>query len=165
MTQSVALTELMKFDDASFNEENARALIGEMSNGLNLLDSIKQEFEFKMMNIFKQTKIIGGQLINIGKIVFLKLYQFIQENPNMFLGTIIGAVLGSFLGMVPLIGGVLSLIATFLGVAIGGYLDYVNNGGRAADNTLEKAIAGATHATKAFFKLLAEIFQALKNDF
>lgn len=106
-----------------------------------------------MATLFQQTKIIAGKLINIGRIIFAKLYQFITENPNMALGTIIGAVLGSFLGMVPLIGGILSIVATFLGAAIGGYLDLLNKGGREADTTLEKVIAGAAHTTKEFFKL------------
>ena len=136
-----------------------------MSSGLKLPEPVKVEFDRKMATLFQQTKVIAGKLVNIGRIIFAKLYQFITENPNMALGTIIGAVLGSFLGMVPLIGGILSIVATFLGAAIGGYLDLLNKGGREADTTLEKVIAGAAHTTKEFFKLLKEIFIALKNDF
>ncbi len=165
MTKAVAIEELQRFDNANFNEAKARNLISKVSSGLNLPDSVKVEFDRKMATLFQQTKIIAGKLVNIGRIIFAKLYQFITENPNMALGTIIGAVLGSFLGMVPLIGGILSIVATFLGAAIGGYLDLLNKGGREADTTLEKVIAGAAHTTKEFFKLLKEIFIALKNDF
>lgn len=115
MTKAVAIEELQRFDNVRFNEDNARSLIDEMSSGLKLPESMKAEFRRKMQNLFTQTKIIGGKLINIGRIIFAKLYQFLQENPNMVLGTIIGAVFGSFLGMVPLIGDILSLISTFLG--------------------------------------------------
>ena len=165
MTKAVAIEELQRFDNPRFNEDNARGLINAMSSGLKLPEPVKVEFDRKMATLFQQTKIIAGKLINIGRIIFAKLYQFITENPNMALGTIIGAVLGSFLGMVPLIGGILSIVATFLGAAIGGYLDLLNKGGREADTTLEKVIAGAAHTTKEFFKLLKEIFIALKNDF
>ena len=165
MTKTIAIEELQRFDNPRFNEDNARGLIDEMSSGLKLPESMKAEFDRKMVTLFQQTKIIAGKLINIGRIVFAKIYQFIQDNPNLTLGTIIGAVFGVFLGMVPLIGGILSIVATFLGAAIGGYLDLLNKGGREADTTLEKVIAGAAHTTKEFFKLLKEIFIALKNDF
>ena len=165
MTKAVAIEELQRFDNVRFNEANARNLISKVSSGLKLPEPVKVEFDRKMATLFQQTKIIAGKLINIGRIIFAKIYQFITENPNMALGTIIGAVLGSFLGMVPLIGGILSIVATFLGAAIGGYLDLLNKGGREADTTLEKVIAGAAHTTKEFFKLLKEIFIALKNDF
>ncbi|MDY5823041.1 MAG: hypothetical protein SPJ83_09715 [Helicobacter sp.] len=165
MTKAVAIEELQRFDNSRFNEANARNLISKVSSGLKLPEPVKVEFDRKMATLFQQTKIIGGKLVNIGRIIFAKLYQFITENPNMALGTIIGAVLGSFLGMVPLIGGILSIVATFLGAAIGGYIDYVNKGGRELNGTLQQVIAGATHATKEFFKLIAEIFSALKNDF
>ena len=165
MTKAVAIEELQRFDNVRFNEANARNLISKVSSGLKLPEPVKVEFDRKMATLFQQTKIIAGKLINIGRIIFAKLYQFITENPNMALGTIIGAVLGSFLSVVPLIGSILSIVATFLGAAIGGYLDLLNKGGREADTTLEKVIAGAAHTTKEFFKLLKEIFIALKNDF
>ncbi|WP_104747091.1 DUF2273 domain-containing protein [Helicobacter bilis] len=165
MTKAVAIEELQRFDNSRFNEANARNLISKVSSGLKLPEPVKVEFDRKMATLFQQTKIIAGKLVNIGRIIFAKLYQFITENPNMVLGTIIGAVLGSFLSVVPLIGGILSIVATFLGAAIGGYLDLLNKGGREADTTLEKVIAGAAHTTKEFFKLLKEIFIALKNDF
>lgn len=165
MTKAVAIEELQRFDNARFNEDNARGLIDEMSSGLKLPESMKAEFDRKMVTLFQQTKIIAGKLINIGRIVFAKIYQFIQDNPNLTLGTIIGAVFGSFLGMMPLIGDILSLISTFLGAAIGGYLDYVNKGGRELNGTLQQVIAGAAHTTKEFFKLIVEIYDALKNDF
>ena len=165
MTKTIAIEELQRFDNPRFNEDNARGLIEEMSSGLKLPESMKAEFDRKMVTLFQQTKIIAGKLINIGRIVFAKIYQFIQDNPNLTLGTIIGAVFGVFLGMVPLIGGILSLISPFLGASIGGYLEYVNKGGRELDSTLQQVLAGATHTTKEFFKLLVEIFKALKNDF
>lgn len=165
MTKAVAIEELQRFDNVRFNEDNARGLIDEMSSGLKLPESMKAEFDRKMVTLFQQTKIIVGKLIDIGRIIFAKIYQFIQDNPNLTLGTIIGAVFGSFLGMLPLIGEILSLISTFLGGAIGGYIDYVNKGGRELNGTLQQVIAGAAHTTKEFFKLIVEVYDALKNDF
>ena len=143
MTKTIAIEELQRFDNPRFNEDNARGLIDEMSSGLKLPESMKAEFDRKMVTLFQQTKIIAGKLINIGRIVFAKIYQFIQDNPNLTLGTIIGAVFGSFLGMMPLIGSILSLISPFLGAAIGGYIDYVNKGGRELDSTLQQVISGS----------------------
>lgn len=160
MTKQAALVELRNFDNIRFNEDNARELTNRISSGLRLPESIKVEFQRGMINVFKSTKVIAGELINVGRIIFVKLFNFIQENPNMALGTIIGAVFIAFASWVPL-SELLSLMATF---GIGGHLYYVNKGGRELNSTLEKVIAGATHTTKEFFKLLSEIFKALKGD-
>lgn len=163
MTQAVAIGQLQSFDDVNMNEAKARGLVSAVIKGLNLPKSIQEDFENLMIKLFKTTKIVAGELVNIGRIIFAKLFQFLKENPNMALGTILGAILGSFLNMVPLIGSILNIVATFLGAAIGAYLDYVRQGCEKCDNALEKVIAGASHATKEFFKLLKEIFIALRS--
>ena len=160
MTKESALLELRSFDNVSFSEGNARELTSKISSGLRLPESIKVEFQRDMINVFKFTKEIEGETIHIGRIIFVKLFDFIQENPNVALGTIVGAVFIAFASWVPL-SELLSLMATF---GIGGHLYCVNKGGRELNSTLEKVIAGATHTTKEFFKLLSEIFKALKGD-
>lgn len=165
MTQSVALTELVKFDDTSFTPKESNVLIEKIISGLNLNASTAAEFRRKMDTLFETTKIIGGKLVYIGRIVCIKLWDFICQNPNMALGTLIGALFGLFLSAVPLIGGILALLSTFLGATIGSYLDQLQKGGTQVDGTLSKVLVGATNATKEFFKLIREILAALKNDF
>lgn len=168
MTQAVALTELMKFDDASFTIKtlkNDEGLVEKIINGLNLNASTAAEFRRKMDTLFETTQIIGGKLVYIGRIVCAKLWDFICENPNMALGTLVGAIFGLFLSAVPLIGGILALLSTYLGATIGSYIDQLQKGGTEVDGTLSKVLVGATNATKEFFKLIREILAALKNDF
>ena len=164
MTQSVALTELMKFDDTSFTIKESNGLVEKIISGLNLPAPIAADFRRKMDTLFETTKIVGGKLIHIGRIVCIKLWDFICENPNMALGTLIGAIFGLFLSAVPLVGGILALLSTFLGATIGSYLDQLQKGGTEVDGTLSKVLVGATNATKEFFKLIREILAALKDD-
>ena len=165
MTQAVALTELVKFDDASFTIKESNGLVEKIISGLNLDASTAAEFRRKMKSLLETTKIIGGKLVYIGRIVCAKLWDFICENPNMALGTLIGAIFGLFLSAVPLIGGILALLSTYLGATIGSYLDQLQKGGTEVDGTLSKVLVGTTNATKEFFKLIGEILAALKNDF
>ena len=165
MTQSVALTELVKFDDASFTIKESNGLVEKIISGLNLDASTATEFRRKMKSLLETTQIIGGKLVYIGRIVCIKLWDFICENPNMALGTLVGAIFGLFLSAVPLIGGILALLSTYLGATIGSYIDQLQKGGTEVDGTLSKVLVGATNATKEFFKLIREILAALKNDF
>ena len=79
MTKAVAIEELQRFDNVRFNEADANHLIERVSDGLRLPESIKAEFRRKMQNLFTQTKIIGGKLINIGRIVFASYINFYKR--------------------------------------------------------------------------------------
>lgn len=76
MTQAVAIGQLQSFDDVNMNEAKARGLVSKVAKGLNLAKSIQEDFENLMLRLFKTTKIIVGELVNIGRIVFAKLFNF-----------------------------------------------------------------------------------------
>lgn len=118
---------------------------------------------FTEMSI-KTAKTVAGKTIEVGKIVIDKVIDFIKENPNMALGTVIGAAIGAMTHMIPFIGPVIGPLVTFAGAAIGAIaghrLDKANKGEEVATGII--ALAGdLITIAKEFFKLLADIFNAI----
>ena len=77
---------------------------------------LPQEVVTRLQGLFHEVKEIAGQAINIGKIIIMKLMEFVQENPNMAIGLAIGIGLsilsGMLISLVPIIGNGLSAIIT-----------------------------------------------------
>lgn len=166
MTQAVAAGELMRLDDIKFNEKKARGLIGDIVSKLRLPQSVVVEFENLMLELYKTTLMIGGKLISFGRILLAKLKEFMTKNPNMAIGTIIGALFGLFLSAVPLIGSILFIISTAAGWSIGAFLDR-NNAQALDDNTSitlkQEFEAAASPDTKQTFKVMQEISIGIKR--
>ncbi|MDP3008540.1 MAG: hypothetical protein Q8N30_05655 [Methylococcales bacterium] len=81
----------------------------------------------RMNSLWDEVMTIGGQAINIGKIIIMKLIQFVKENPNMVIGLAIGLAIGMLANSVPYIGQFLAPLVTLvfstLGVLHGHRLD------------------------------------------
>lgn len=155
------LTELLAYDNHHMNEARAQVVISEMTEGLNLPKVAQADFSMLMMKLYGTSKEIAGELVHIGRILIVKIYDFIKENPQMTVGAIIGAIIGWCVSFIPIVGGILQILTTFCGVAVGAYLDKKDNGGEKLDSSLEKLISGSTEAFKKFYLLIKEIFQAL----
>ena len=55
----------------------------------------------------------------IGKIIIMKIIEFVKENPNLSIGAAVGAVIGVLLSAVPFLGPVLAPVASALGIIEG----------------------------------------------
>ena len=77
---------------------------------------LPQEVITRLQGLFNEVKEIAGQTINIGKIIIMKLMEFVKTNPNMAIGLAVGLGLSILSGMlissIPFIGQGLSLIIT-----------------------------------------------------
>lgn len=125
--------------------------------GLGLPD----EAAIRLKGVAEITAEVGKRVINVGKMILMKIIEFVKAHPNMGIGIAIGAALGALVNTVPLIGPLLAPIATVLGVAVGAL----------AGHRLDKAATGqpqnsgivaigqdVIEIASAFFKLLIDIF-------
>lgn len=156
------LAELIACDNHSMTEARAQVIIAEMADNLNLPKVAHSDFATLMMKLYGSTKEIGGELVHIGRILIAKICEFIEENPYMTMGAIVGLILGAVVSVVPIVGGILQILATFCGIAIGVHLD--KYGDYEEDLTFKDLMVGATEALKKFYFLIKEIFQALKSQ-
>jgi len=115
----------------------------------------------RMNSLWDEIVIIEEQIINIGKIVIMKLIQFIKENPNMVIGLAIGVTLGMLANAVPYVGQFIAPLLTVafstIGVLHGHRLDKIKKGEYAGDSYMEDVIT----ITKKFWSFFYEIFNAL----
>lgn len=121
-------------------------------------NGIPLEVITRMNLLWEEVLEIGGQIINIGKIIMMKLIQFIKENPNMVIGLAIGVALGMLANAVPFIGQfiapILSAVLGTIGVLHGHRLDKAVKGEYLGDSLMEDAIT----VTKKFWSFFYEVF-------
>ena len=129
---------------------------------------LPQEVITRIDSLWDKSMVIGGETIQIGKIITVKLWEFVEANPHMAVGAAVGVAVGYLISMLPFIGPILSPIATALGVIVGGVIGHRIDKKRKGENVSEGFIGFAedliTSATE-FFKLFVEILKALKEYF
>lgn len=126
---------------------------------------LPSEAAIRLKGLADITAEVGNQMVNVGKIILIKIIEFVKAHPNLAIGIAIGAAIGALVNMVPLFGTYLAPIATAVGVTLGAI----------AGHRLDKAASGQTQnvgmgliaisqdvieIAKAFFKLLSDIFTA-----
>lgn len=125
----------------------------------------KLELITRLQELWYKTKIIAGEVVNVGRIILIKIWEFIKANPNLVLGVVIGAALGALANLIPFVGPLLAPIAIVIGTTIGALaghrLDKLEGGETVSGSMFEDLITLA----KRFLQLLADIFVALKDTY
>jgi ElaB/YqjD/DUF883 family membrane-anchored ribosome-binding protein len=127
---------------------------------------LPDEVAIRLKGVAEITAEVGRRVINVGKMILMKIIEFVKAHPNMAVGIAIGAAIGALVNTVPLIGPLLAPIATMLGVAVGAL----------AGHRLDKAATGQSQNSgivaigqdvieiaTAFFKLLIDLFNLTLN--
>lgn len=124
--------------------------------GLGLPD----EAAIRLKGVAEITAEVGKRVINVGKMILMKIIEFVKAHPNLAVGIAIGGAIGAMVNMIPWIGQFLAPIAALIGVTIGAL----------AGHRLDKAASGqpqnsglvaigqdVIEIASAFFKLLIDI--------
>jgi len=129
---------------------------------------LAQEVITRINSLWDEIKNVAGETIQIGKIIIIKIWDFVEANPNMAIGIAVGAAIGALTSLIPFIGPFLAPITMALGAIIGGVaghrLDKSNKGQTVKDGKMG-IMEDIITLAKEFFKLFAEIFNALKEYF
>ncbi|WP_066426932.1 hypothetical protein [Anabaena sp. 4-3] len=108
------------------------------------------------------TKKIAGKVFAVGKIILIKILEFVKAHPFLVAGAGIGAVVGaaiaSLITSIPFIGQLLAPIAALLGVTITGV-------GAVVGHRLDKQFQGVGEdifeIAQQFFALLSSVFNTI----
>lgn len=126
---------------------------------------LPSEIIFRLEELWEATKVIGGKIIQIGKIILLEIVRFIEENLNLAIGVAIGATVGALVGLVPFLGPLLAPLSIAIGALLGGVagsrIDCSQKPGHWAMEITQDVIVLA----RKFFELLAAIFKALHDKY
>jgi len=127
---------------------------------------LPSEVAIRLRELGDATAIVADRVINIGKIILIKIIEFVKAHPNLAIGIAVGAAIGALVGMIPFLGVYLAPIATAISVSIGAIaghrLDKIEQGQTV--NTSSGLIAigqDLIEIAKMFFGLLIDIFNAV----
>lgn len=123
------------------------------------------ELVTRMQELWEKTKVIAGKVVNIGRVIVMKIWEFIKANPHMVLGAVLGAALGALVNLVPFIGPLLAPVAMTIGITLGvleGHrIDKIAEG----QNVNYSIFGDLITAAKRLFQLIADIFMALRDEY
>lgn len=126
------------------------------------------EVAIRLKALLEIVRPIGDKLISIGKIIVLKLTEFIEQHPNLAAGIALGAAVSSLIASIPFLGQVLAPIALPLGIAAGaiaGHRVDRADGKRINDDMGVMAIAqDVIEIARAFFSLFIDTLTAVSAD-
>ena len=79
---------------------------------------LPSEVAIRLKELLEVVKPIGEKMVSIGKIIVLKLIEFIEKHPNLLTGIALGAAVSSLLASIPFLGPILAPIANSLGIEV-----------------------------------------------
>lgn len=122
---------------------------------------LSDEIAIRLKGIAEITAEVGKRVINVGKMILIKIIEFVKAHAYLAIGIAVGAAIGVLAGMIPWIGWILAPIVTLIGVTVGALAghrldkaatDIPQNSGLVAIGQDIIEIASA------FFKLFVDIF-------
>lgn len=133
---------------------------------MELMDlGLPKEVASRLHDLLTKTAYAAGKTIHIGKIIIVKILEFVKAHPFLVTGLGVGAVVGSAIAAlltgIPFIGPLLAPIAAALGITI-------TVAGAVIGHGLDKALPGfgqtVAEIAQEFFKLIVEIFNLALSD-
>ena len=113
----------------------------------------------RMEQLWDTTKIVGGEVVQVGKIVVIKIVEFVRSHPSLAIGVAIGAAVGALFGLVPFIGPLLQPLAIAVGVVLGGLSGTRMDFPAEAQSPMHAAIIIA----REFFAFFAQILNSIRD--
>jgi hypothetical protein len=125
-----------------------------------LKSGVPVEVATRMEDLWSKTKILGDQVIHLGRIIIFKIIEFIKNNPHTAIGMLLGAAFGALVNLVPFLGTLLAPTTTVIGAVFGGLIGArIDN--PEATSTYEAAIILA----RKFFYAFAELLKVIYHQF
>lgn len=126
------------------------------------------EIKIRLHKLIEVTEKIGNKVVHIGKIIFIKILEFIKAHPGLVAGIGIGMTLGLavnyFISSIPVIGTLLAPLAAALaaagivGFAIAGHRVDKRSQGKEMPDSLMGYAENIVEIFQAFFQLMIDVF-------
>jgi hypothetical protein len=127
------------------------------------------EVSIRLKALLEIVKPIGDKVISIGKIIALKLIEFIEQHPNLAAGIALGAAVSSLIASIPFLGPILAPIAMLLGITVGAIaghrVDMAHGGRMNSDLGLLAVAQDVIEIARAFFQLFIDILTTISAEF
>jgi hypothetical protein len=126
---------------------------------------LPEEVVSRLQELVSFTQRVAGKVFSIGKIVLLKILDFVKAHPFLIAGAGIGAVIGAAIAglitSIPFLGQILAPVAAILGITIAAV-------GAVVGPRLDKQFQGVgediVEIAQQFFSLLANVMNMIFRD-
>jgi hypothetical protein len=127
-----------------------------------LVDSgLPNEVTIRLHELASYTKKSGNKVLAVGKIILIKIIEFIKTHPNLAMGVALGAAVGLLVNSVPVLGSVLAPLATVLGITIGAIAGHRLDKGKEVNEGIIGIAQDIIEIARQFFKLLIDVFNTI----
>lgn len=130
---------------------------------------IPSEVAIRLKALLEIVKPIGDKMVSIGKIVALKLIEFIEQHSHLATGIALGAAVSSLIASIPFLGPLLAPIVLPLGIAVGAIaghrVDMAHGGKMNSDLGLIAIAQDVIEIARAFFQLFIDTLTAVSAEF
>lgn len=156
MDQQTALLEVSMLNAEYMKKDSTDLTVQCLNMGM------PAELVTRMEQVWATTKEIAGEIVQVGKIIVGKILEFIKANQNLSIGVAIGAAVSVVVGLIPFVGPLIAPLVAYVTVPTGAVVGTKLDG---ADRNVDSIPAAVFDTAKSFFKLIADIFTALKSYF
>lgn len=79
---------------------------------------LSPEIAVRLKELVNVTQRIGNKVVSIGKLIVMKLREFITAHKGLAVGSLMGAAIASLVAAIPLLGSILAPLGALLGLTI-----------------------------------------------
>lgn len=151
LTPEQALMELTLLNAESSDTSFEDLFVAGIGQGL------PPEVLTRLKDLWDRTRVVGGEIVAIGRIIVQKIFEFLQANRNLAVGFAMGAAVGALVGGIPIIGPLLAPLSILLAGLYGAGTFAATEKGCYSGSPVTAMIVLA----EKFFELLKAIFNGV----
>lgn len=124
------------------------------------------EIAIRLKNLIDFTEKVADKVIYIGKIVLIKIIEFIKDHPNLSIGIALGVAVSVMINSIPFFGPILSPLALVLGISAGMIVGHrMDKAAKGISMNNEFSIVSISQdvieIAKEFFQLVIDVFNVV----
>jgi hypothetical protein len=122
---------------------------------------VPPEIVYRLSRLWRFVRRVGERIISVGKILLIKIAEFVEQNPALCAGVAIGAALSFWAAHLPIIGPLVGPLTAFVTIPLGAATGYAIDASKVGD----PAFANVIRAARKFFALLVDLLGAVIKGF
>lgn len=127
---------------------------------------LPSEAAIRLKDLVAVTCRIANRIVSVGKLIVIKLREFIAAHKGLAIGALVGAAIASLIAAIPLLGSILAPVGALFGitVAVAGHKGDSPDGASAGINILELP-QDLVAMARTFLDLFIETLQVVMAEF
>ncbi|MBD0263619.1 MAG: hypothetical protein ICV78_13110 [Tolypothrix sp. Co-bin9] len=125
------------------------------------------EVTIRLHELASYTKKSGNKVYAVGKIILIKIIEFVKAHPHLTVGVAVGASVGFLINQIPVIGQFLAPLAAALGIVIFGVAGHrvdKRSEGKEVHGGIMGFAEDIVEIVKAFFDLIVDVFNIILEN-